>query len=278
MKIRFGLCSRSLWLGCLAILLASLPSHAQPSGPLEQNWYISLGAFFLDTDTTMRVDGVRGRGTEVNFGEDLGFRDKDRFRIDGFWRFAPRHKLRFLYFRNTLTAGRTIQRAIQFRDTVYPINAGIDAEFETEIAEVAYEYAFVHDNRFELTGTLGLHLIRFSATLAGEGGLLDGELMHVQSRASGDGPLPVVGVRGLWDIGGDLFLDAQAQFMAVDVNDYDGRIEDYKLALIWQAFPHLGIGIAYNDFSTRLDADERGFRGRLGFDYRGPLAFITASF
>ncbi|HET9446359.1 MAG TPA: hypothetical protein VFO35_08885 [Steroidobacteraceae bacterium] len=263
----------------LACLLLGSAANANDDGPLEQNAQISLGAFFLDTDTTMRVDGETGRGTSVNFGEDLGFRDQDRFRVDGFWRFAARHKVRFMYFKNTLTAGRTIDETIEFRDVTYPVNVRLDAEFETEIVEAAYEYAFVRREGFELAATAGLHLIRFSAALTGEGTSPGGGGSgRLRSEARGDGPLPVLGLRTLWNIGGDWYLDAHAQFLAISVDNYDGHVSDYKVAVLWQPLRHVGVGVAYNDFRTRLDADEKRFEGQLRFEYSGPLAFVTVAF
>lgn len=267
-------------LGGLACLLLGSAANAQDNeGPLEQRAHLSLGAFFLDTDTTMRVDGDTGRGTSVNFGEDLGFRDQDRFRVDGFWRFAERHKVRFMYFKNTLTAGRTIDETIEFRDVTYPVNVRIDAEFETEIIEAAYEYAFLRREGFELAGTVGLHLISFSVALDGEGSAPGGGgSTRIRSEARGDGPLPVLGLRAIWNMGGDWYLDAHAQFLAVSVDEYDGHVSDYKVGVLWQPLRHAGIGVAYNDFRTRLDADADRFEGQLRFEYAGPLAFVTVAF
>lgn len=266
-------------LGGFACLLLASAANAQEDGPLEQRAHISLGAFFLDTDTTMRVDGDTGRGTNVNFGEDLGFNDQDRFRVDGFWRFAARHKVRFMYFKNTLTAGRTINETIEFRDVIYPVNVRIDAEFDTEIVEAAYEYAFMRRAGFELMGTAGLHLIRFSVALTGEGtGPGGGGSARVRSEARGDGPLPVLGLRTLWNMGGDWYLDAHAQFLALSIDEYEGHVSDYKVAVLWQPLRHMGVGVAYNDFRTRLDADADRFEGRLRFEYAGPLAFVTFAF
>jgi hypothetical protein len=271
--------AHAISLAGLTGVLCCASASAQEFGPLEQRVNVSLGAFFLDTDTTMRVDGETGRGTAIDFGDDLGFRDEDRFRVDGFWRFAERHKIRFMYFRNVLDAGRTIQRDIEFRDVVYPLNVRVDAEFETEIIEAAYEYAFMRREDFELSATLGLHLIRFSLAVAGEGTPESGVgSRYVRSEARGDGPLPVIGIRSLWNVGGNWYIDAHAQFLALSVDEYEGHVSDYKVALMWQPLRHIGVGVAYNDFRTRLDADANRFEGQLRFEYAGPLAFVTFAF
>jgi hypothetical protein len=38
------------------------------------------------------------------------------------------------------------------------------------------------------------------------------------------------------------------------------------------------VGVAYNQFVTRLDIDKESFEGRLKIQYGGPMAFVTVGF
>ncbi|HMN43319.1 MAG TPA: hypothetical protein PKE27_02030 [Povalibacter sp.] len=265
-----------------ALCLAGFASagHADPLWPLDDKFNVSLGVFFLDTETTMRLDGDAGRvGTEVNFGRELGLKSGDRFRIDGYWRFFDRHKLRFMYFDSKEGNTRTINRDIEFGDTTFPLNVEVRTDIKVEIFELAYEYSFLKRDNLELSGTIGLHNLSVKAGLhadassnAGLGGL------DLEEAADGDGPLPVVGLRGLWALNDHFYFDAQVQFFAVKFDNYDGNLQDYKLSFNWQPFEHFGVGLGYNDFSTRLDVDEEHFNGKLRFNYDGPLLFVTGAF
>ena len=66
---------------------------------LDDRFMVSLGTFLLTTQTKIAIDGTSGNnGTEIDTEKDLGFRDADRFRLDATWRFAPKHKVRAMYF------------------------------------------------------------------------------------------------------------------------------------------------------------------------------------
>lgn len=255
-------------------------AHAERLWPVEQRVNLSLGAFMVDTDTRVRADGTANvRGTDINLDRTFGFGDQDRFRFDGYWRFAQRHKVRLMYFSSRSEESRTISEPIEFQGTTYPIDALVDARFNTDVLELAYEYAFLRRDSFEIAASLGLHNLKVSTRLrasasstAGAGGL------ELSEEAKGNGPLPVLGLHGIWAFSDRLYLDAQAQFFGLKFDEYDGHLQDYKLTLVWMPIEHVGIGVGYNDFSTRLDVDADDFNGRLQFDYGGAIAFVTVAF
>jgi len=260
-----------------ALLLAPSAALAEPGNPLSDRFSLSLGTFFLDTSTQLRIDGTGGRGTEVDAERDLGLHNTDSFRVDGYWRFKQRHKLRILYFDQKRHHQRVIDRDLQIRDTVYPVNAEINTVFDTRVGELAYEYAFLRRDKYEIAGTIGVHNLRFGLDINATGGPLVGGVSQAQS-AKADGPLPVLGLRGTWRIADRVSLDAQAQFFKIKIDPYDGRLEDYTVAVVWMPFQHVGIGAGYNEFVTRLDVSANEFEGRLRWRYGGARVFITASF
>ncbi len=76
----------------------------------------------LHTSTQIRVDGTTGRGTGDRYRSGISAsEDSDRFRVDGYWRFADRHKLRVLYFdRATTPPGRSTATS-SVGDTSFPV-------------------------------------------------------------------------------------------------------------------------------------------------------------
>lgn len=115
-----------------------------------------------------------------------------------------------------------------------------------------------------------------NATLTGPSGSVTGNLSEAATTTA---PLPVVGLRALWQLPHDLYVTAQAQYFRVEIDPYSGSLTDLKATFAWQATDHLGIGIGYNDFGFRFDLDDEGkFNGRLRWDYAGALAFVTIVF
>jgi hypothetical protein len=249
-------------------------------GPIDQDIQVSLGGFFMGTDTDVRLDGSSGEtGTEIDWEDELDLPDKDRVRLDAFWRFAERHKARLMVFQNNRGASRTLSRDIEYGGTTYPVNTTVDAQLDTTVVELAYEYAFMRREDLELSGSFGIHAIELSARLRGDvstpGG---GGSAEVEEEASTTGPLPVLGFRALWDIGNNFYLDGLAQFFYIKFNDFDGRLGDYKLGVTWFPTRNFGVGVAYNSFVTRVEINKGDFNGKLRLSYGGPMAFVTVGF
>jgi hypothetical protein len=260
----------------IALLLAAAPflSRAEAGNPLTDTLSLGIGTFILNTNTDVRVDGNGIAGTEFNVEHDLGVGDTDRFRIDGYWRFAKRHKIRVMYFDADRSVSHVLTREITFRGATYPINAEVDTRFQTTIAEVAYEYAFVRTDRWELAGSVGIHDLDFKLGLSGRFGALQAS---TSQSASANGPLPVVGLEGTWRLTDSLYIDAQAQFFKISINPYDGRVEDYNASLVWQPLRHVALGAGYDDFVTRVDVTGSSFDGSLRWRYSGARIFVTVS-
>jgi len=263
-------------LACTLLIAPSL-ALAEAGNPLSDRFSVSLGTFLLDTNTNLRIDGTGGRGTEFDAERELGLHNSDSFRLDGYWRFKERHKLRVLYFDSKRHNTHVIDEDIQIRDTLFPVNVEINTTFDTRIGELAYEYAFLRRDRYEIAGTIGVHNLRFGIDVKTTGVPAGGGSARAES-ANADGPLAVIRLRGIWRITDHLALDAQAQFFKIKIDPYDGRLEDYNASVVWMPFQHVGFGAGYNEFVTRLDVSGSDFSGFLRWRYGGARIFVTASF
>lgn len=265
---------------CVVRGLSIGTANADDLDPISQKFHFDLGVFLLNTDTTVRVDGSGGTlGSNIDLKRDFGFDHQDRFRVDGYWRFFNRHKLRFMYFDSSVTSDRTLGRDIHFGDVTFPIAAAAHASNDTQILELAYEYSLYKSSNLEFAGTLGLHNLRIDTKLsATTSSALGGTTRNLQASAEGNGPLPVIGVRAIWALSNQFYFDGVAQFFAAKVDEYDGNLQDYKLDAIWQPFKNFGVGLGYNQFVSNLDVSKDRFNGKLKFKYGGPLLFATVAF
>ena len=253
---------------------------AEAPNLLTEPFQFSLGSFILKSDTRVSVDGKILEGDKVDWEKTFGDTDATRFRIDGFWRFADRHKVRMLWFNNSSTGSKTFERDIEWDDVVYPASAKIKGEFNFDIYELAYEYAFLRREKYELTGTFGIHYTDLALSLKGRGTIEGQEPVSgsIKREASVGAPLPVFGLRGLWNLSRDFWLDASVQYFALSIDQYDGSITDYKAVVMWQPKKWLGIGAGYNKFAVDLDIDTSNFKGSLDWNYSGPMIFYSVAF
>jgi hypothetical protein len=269
-------------LGCLATAGLGVSSVALAQDEpdlLTDPFRIALGTFIISSEPTVQLNGDTVRGDRVDFDKVLGGGDATRVRLDADWRFgdSQRHKIRAIAFSMSRDRTKTIDEEIEWGGDTYPVNAQVTAEFKFTVIELAYEYAFLRRETYELGGTFGLHYTSIDAALEAKR-TSTGETLEVSNEASVAAPLPVIGLRGLWKLPSDFYVDAQAQFFALSIDEYDGSIQDYRQMLTWQPKTWLGLGVGYNSFKIDVDVEKDNFDGSLDWTYNGPMIFYSASF
>ena len=227
------------------------------------------------------IKPLHGSGDNVDFDEALGGGDATRLRLDSHWRFGDtgRHKLKAIVFDVSRDNSTTFDRDIEWGSDVYPVVAEVDVELSFTVIEVAYEYAFLKRDNYELDASFGLHYTDISSSLEARAETSGGSLEEsISNSASVAAPLPVLGLRGIWNLSHDFWLDATAQFFALSFDNIDGNLQDYRVLVTWQPKKWLGIGLGYNRFEVDVDVEKDRFDGSLDWTYSGPMIFYSASF
>ncbi len=273
--------SRSLSsIAACACLVTGMPALAEGPDPLADPFQLTLGTFLVNTDTEVRVDGELAPGTPIDFDKSFGDEgDQTRFRLDGSWRFAKRHKVRAMIFSTSRSNSREFDQDIEWEDEVFPVGARIKGEVNFDVYQVAYEYLFLRRETWQLGASIGVHYTTFETQLSAT---VDtgGATGSVKRTADADlnAPLPAIGLHGTWGLGHDLWLDATAQFFSLSIDEYSGGLQDYRIGLVWQPKSWAGIGIGYNRFTVDVDVDTSGFKGALDWTYDGPIIYYSVMF
>ena len=246
---------------------------------LADAFYIGLGTYIVNSDTEVSLNGEAGQGTRVDWDRTFGGGDVTRFRLDGQWRFADRHKARFMWFSSSRDASRTFEEDIEWGDETFPVDARVRGEFSFDVYELAYEYAFLRRDNYEVSGSFGLHYTELELTMSAKAESSGGTLTRDISQSGNIGaPLPVIGLRGQWALPYNLWIDAGAQYFQISIDEYDGNLTDLRATITWQPKTWLGIGLGYNQFSVDVDVEKDRFNGSLDWTYKGPMLFYSASF
>jgi hypothetical protein len=250
-----------------------------PVSLIEGRGFLSVGTFANSTALDIRLDPSTSLpGTEIDWDQRFGLEHSKRFRLDGLWRFTPKHHLRVLYTDYSQTDSATLASEIQWGDDLFPVNAQVTGTLGFEVIEAAYEYAFVTSDRAEIAGSVGLHYTTLEARLAATVTSPTTGTRSIGGPRSVDAPLPVVGLRGMWRIGDQVYLDAQAQYFSLAIDDIKGSLYNYRAALIWQPTRRVGIGAGYDAFGVDVELRQDDFRGKVDWVYRGPQVFVTVAF
>lgn len=264
--------------------LAMFAGHAtaEDTELTQQPFQVSLGGFTNSSEITIRADGETGTGTTFDWGDTIGDVDGTSIRLDSYWRINDRHHLRLMYTENSHRRTKILDRDIEWQGETIPVDASVASDFGFYVVELAYEYDFSKREDRELVLSAGLHYTAFSAELIGTystpGG--GGGTTTVGSEASVGAPLPVIGARGMWNLGGNWWLDGQVQFFQIAFDGIDGSILNYRAAVIWQPKQWFGIGAGYDSFSidVDVDGDDNDLSGSLEWTYSGPQMFFNFAF
>ena len=266
----------------LAAVLAMGPGMvfgADSPDLLEQGVFVALGSYIVDTSTDVRLDGELDEGTRFDWEETFGGGDVTRFRLDAQWRFADRHVARATWFSSSRENSGVLEEDIEWGDEIFPASARAQGEFSFDVYELAYEYAFLLRDRYEIAASIGVHYTELELTLSAEAEASGGTLAADISETGDVGaPLPVIGLRGLWALPRDFWIDLSAQYFALEIDEYDGSLVNLRAIVLWQPSQWLGIGLGYDRFAVDLEVTKDRFDGSLDWAYQGPMLFYSATF
>ncbi len=255
---------------CVACWAASgaLAAEAGTDALPWKTWEFSLGGYLMTYDTSLRLDSdTLGRGTEIDLEDDVGLdKSLNTFRFDADWRFLPRHRASFSVYRYSRDAARTINREIKFGDKTFLIDWTVASEFDMNVYKASYAYSVIHNAKFDLGLSAGLHVLDFKSSISATG-------LGVSESAKLLAPLPVLGVRGTWAVTPSVFLKANVDVFAISIDDTRGTFTDALVALEYDAFEHFGVGIGYNRVYMNIKADGDKFKGEVGAGYGAVMVY-----
>lgn len=281
--------------GFASLLLCSLfgatvagPALGQSSsgaeGLLNDAWVVNLGVFVHRTSVEAQLNGSSINNPEIDFDETLGTADDaTRVRADVLWRITPEHRLRFMYFDNSTSRSKVLAEDVRWGDDTFLAGSNLEFRQELKVYELAYEWAFLRRPTYEVAASFGVHYFDLKLRLSGTANVTDasGNPVTATSRSRESdlpAPLPGIGLRAGWVLAPDWYLDAQGQWLKVNVNGYDGYWTDLRVGATWMFHRNVGVGLGYNRYFTNVDVEKNNFNGRVKLGYSGLQAYLTGSF
>jgi len=257
----------------LAVALISLFANPIAFAEEDEKFSVSLGIFITDRNSSTRV-GVSGdpTGTPVDLEGDLGLDTSDSvFRIDGYYRFNDKHRIDASAFDLSRTSTKTIEKEIDWNGTIFPIDTSVSGDFDLKIYKLAYTYAFMHRDKGYLGATAGLYIADIGTRLSAP---------NIADRAGGSvtAPLPVVGLRGEYQISDKWSFRASGELFALEYQDFDGSLIDLYAGVDYQLFEHAAIGVGINSVTIDVKIEDTGLNASLDWRYSGGLLFLKVDF
>jgi hypothetical protein len=237
----------------------------------EERAKLDIGAFLIDVGTgaSLTFSEADG-GQEIDFEDDLGLTSsKSVFRIDGYWRFAPRHRLNLAYYAFNRTADTRLQTEIRWEELVLPIGSDVTTEVKWELIPVSYAYSFYKNRKWEIAGSIGIHWMNMSASINSETSVGGSIVIRRREESATSGPLPVLGIHLDYQPATKWLVGAKVQYFDTDYEEYDGSIFDAGVYAEYLINRNWSVGVGYNYFYIHVDVDEDDWDGNLEYEYSG---------
>jgi hypothetical protein len=243
---------------------------------------ITVGSFYETTDADLRVDVSGGRqGTPINLNRDLGLDDTDQLlRLEATWRPFQRSQFTAGYFDLSTKGHRTLEREIDFGDTVFPVRASVDSALEVQVAELYYTFWALKRPRGGIGLSFGVSALAIDTSLSAQ---LDrptspGTSLRRDASTSADLPIPLFGAEGLYALGTHFLIGANARYLPeITIDQYTGSAYSFGASLEYRFVRHLGLGLSWNSFNIDADVDRDRLDGSVNFTIEGAQLYLKAA-
>lgn len=242
---------------------------------ISDRFTIMLGTYVTAFETTASVGNGGILGTTINIEDDLGIDDDDSLlRIDGLYRFNPRHAIGFGYWNLDRDGKQFIDVEIDFGGDIFQTTGVIESVFDITWVQFSWRYSFLRNDRGEAGFLVGLSFYEFDIALEGLA-FVNGMGPAVLARAEEDliAPVPTIGMFINFSITPNVVVKMNASFLDLDIDDIEGKVIETNFAMEWYVARYFGLGLGFNgnDIDIRQTGDNP-FTVR--YDQRGLVAYM----
>jgi len=291
-QIRMNRFSSILLLFCIVIHPVAYgqsddPSASQVSDQTLKDTYgkkfqLRAGGYWPKLSTAIRVDSELGKGTLLDFEDDLGMEDnKALIELMFNWQFGKKWYFQADYIDLNRISTGTFDRKIVWGDppVEYQIGSQFAAKFDVMIARMAFGYDIIRKERHNLALTVGAHWTRVEAGVAARLSNDDKVVFEDSALVDSGGPypLPNFGLAYQYAIGSDWLLDARIDVFFLKIDEWAGQLYSGELNVmrVFGDNKNWTVGTGYKFLSIDVEYERKNFTGLFEFQYQGPKFFVS---
>jgi hypothetical protein len=254
--------------------VAPLPaSGAIPQHPLlNDKFRVSLGGFYADTNTSVRLDGNTGTGVEIHFEDALGI---DNRKLVGeavmYWRFGERWHLGVDYFSISRSGNRTLSKDVTWGGIIYHTGTNVNSQTKISDLRTTVGYSFFKRPDKEVGAGAGLHWtgLKFSVEETSGG--------NAES-ASVTAPLPVVYFYSNVALTDTWAMSTRLDWLSLSYDKYSGGIRAVGFDFIYQPYTHVAFGMGWHAMLLGLKVENTDSRIQANLGLHGPAGYVSYSY
>jgi len=240
--------------------------------------YLTLGYYSPNINTSFRLNGALGLGTEIGL-EDLGLEeDKSVFRLDGVVRISPKSQLAIAYTAINRKSTAILEKRIEVGDEIFDVGSGVGIKFNVDYFALTWRYSFFNEKNWNAGVSLGARAVSINTGF----GLLRNDGTEDISRnvsTSVTAPALLIGIHGSAYLTPKLLARYSLEYFQLSVSGIDISVIESNFSVQYFVWKNLGLGIAYstNDYQVK-DIPLGDFDGQFDFNFGGLNLFLSARF
>ncbi|KPK40098.1 MAG: hypothetical protein AMJ69_03740 [Gammaproteobacteria bacterium SG8_47] len=270
-------------LGLMAISALSgfsIDAHAEEAEP--DKFKLAVGGYTLGryTSTVSVTDPDVGGGVSLDPQDTLGLETEQTvLRLDGYYRFNPRHSLTYSWYRITSDGNKNVEQEFDWVDDdgnqiTIPVGARVDTRLTYNILKVGYLWSFYHSDKVELAFGGGLHSTQLKIQLQAETTSSGLDARDVKTTV----PLPVLSFRLGYHVTPKLHWYLSSEAFALAFDEWSGSYTDSTLALEYRAWRNVGLGLGLGSNALEVNRDSNEYNLRYNNRVTGILAYVAGYF
>ena len=244
------------------LLLLSLASHAadeQPEAGPFLPWSLfelKPGVVFTAIDSKAGFTSRSGGRTKIDMEDKLGLDSELAvFRADALLRLGARqrHRIDFSYAGYYRSAEKTLTEGIEVGGQQVTPGTVLDSKLDFALFRSSYSYAVFQNQRASFGVGLGAYVVpvTYGVDVRAANNSAGLESYSVTL------PLPAIALRGDFQLLPKLFLVTELDFMYLDVAGIRASLLDTRLALEYQPWKHLGVGVGFNLMGLKIESTDQ---------------------
>ena len=269
----------ALWMLCIFLTMVNL---VRAEEPLPDKFKIAIGGYAVGRyDSTMSLtEPTLGAGVSISPEDTLGLDLKQTVtRLDGYYRFTPKHALTYSWYNINSTGNKTIDEEFEWLDengnsVTIPIGAQANTDLDYDIYKIGYLYSFYHNDKVELAAGAGLHITSISVALDDDttSGPLDTK--NIKSTV----PLPVLSLGLTYHVTPKFMWYLKSEVFAISIDDWSGTYTDSTLAMEYRAWKNVGLGAGLGSNALKIIEETGDYKFQYENRISGLNLYVAAYF
>jgi len=227
------------------------------------------------------TDPDLGAGISLNPQDTLGMDfETTVLRIEGYYRFHPKHALTYSWYSIDSTGSKTINKEINWvgpggENIVIPVGANVVSSLEYDIFKVGYLWSFHHTDKIELGFGAGLHVTRLKMDMDAS---LTNPPRQSPQNVNTTIPLPVFSLVLQYTVTPKFHWYLKSEAFVMKFDNWTGSYRDATLGMEYRFWRNVALGAGLSSNSLEIEEDDPNYRLNFDNSISGGLLYLATYF